>query len=105
MTEFEASVPVYYIVKRSLNDKEVVLINGVLEITPIYAAIIVDAHDWELANRLSNEVIYQSTMERALTLAKDLDYPSIVLGDAEFLDAVYEDGFREAVNIHVDTAG
>lgn len=94
-------VPLYYVVSRKLPPEEAFIVLHCLSITPCQCAVISDVHDCKLAITLSNEIIRAATDEDAHLIAKDLSIktkrPLMVIGEANFLDAVYPDGHREPI--------
>jgi hypothetical protein len=91
-------VPCYYVVNRSLRGEYVDAVMRALRIHPPHCSIISRIDDAPLALSLSREVIRASDDEHAQSIAfgiwKDTFRPTLVLGEAEFLDAVYEAGLR-----------
>jgi hypothetical protein len=98
---FDPKIPLYYVVNRTLPKDEATAVLDYLRITPVMCAIISDLLDGELALRLSNEVIRTNDDEHAREVANlistDLQRPCLVLGEANFLDAVFKDGHIEGV--------
>lgn len=100
---FEPRVPQYYCLKRGCTDPETEYILAALRITPILSVIISNPADCNFALKLSNEIMRSLTPEAAHLLAKQVSTgtgkPVLVIGEADFLDAYYHDGTKEAVAI------
>jgi hypothetical protein len=94
-------VPSYYVVSRKLEKEHAFAVIHALSITPCQCAVISDVLDASLALELSASVLRAATDKDALALAvliaEDSKRPVLVVGEADFLDAVYGDGRREAV--------
>jgi hypothetical protein len=94
-------VPSFYVVNRTLPKEQAFMVIHALSITPVQCAIISDPLDCNLAIELSPSVVRAATDKDALALAallaEDSKRPVLVVGEADFLDAVYKDGKREAI--------
>lgn len=94
--------PVYYEASSKLTDEQVDWVLHALSITPILCSIYVSPHDSELASKISDNNLRTMNLEAARDLAKYFHdnsggRPSLVLGEAGLLDAVYPDGKRECL--------
>jgi hypothetical protein len=96
MTDFEAPVPIYYVVKPNLTDDEVAVVQHSLTFTPIAAVIIINAYDGEQANKFSNKVIQASTLDSAHEMARamSVDRAVLIIAGDETFAGVYEDIVR-----------
>jgi hypothetical protein len=94
-------VPSYYIVSAKLPSEEAWSVIHALSITPCECAIISDILDARLALELSPNVRIAATDKDALGLAvlmsEEMQRPVLVIGEADFLDAVMPDGGRHPV--------
>jgi hypothetical protein len=94
-------VPLYYILRRGLQPEQVEAAALTLSITPCQAVFISNHIDAELALHFSDQVFSADSEALAILLAKrwaeDIGRPMLVVGDAEFIDAVFPDGHREAI--------
>jgi prepilin-type processing-associated H-X9-DG protein len=93
----EHLVPSYYTIEPDLTDAQVQSVLHALRITPIQATIIIDAHDGELAQKLSDKVI-RSSFNYAHRLALELAEPVIIILGKGF-NAYYADGHSEELSI------
>jgi hypothetical protein len=97
----EVVVPIYYVVSRKLPSEEAFMVIHALSITPCRCAIISDVLDCKLALVMSANILMAATDKDALGLAalmsEEMRAPVLVVGEADFLDAIYADGRREAV--------
>lgn len=99
----DVELPAYYIAARNTPLEHARFIADALGITPISVVVISDVADMELATQMNSPVLRTWSPEEALELAMaicDTDRP-LVIGDAVLLDAVYRDGRKETVPIHV----
>jgi len=103
MDEF-VEIPLYYVLSRSLPREEADAVMQVLHITPVRVAIVSDLLDTDLAWMFAPEVLRSDTDENALALARQLALDTrtaiLVIGKADFLDAVYVSGKRKAMAKH-----
>jgi hypothetical protein len=96
-------LPSYYVIKRKPSDEELEEAQRALCITPCSIAIVstYDQADYRLAQQLSQDVVWASSEMNAeltaLRLSKEFGHPVLIVGNAELLDAVYEDGVKEKV--------
>ena len=88
-------VPLYYVASRTLKEKDVAYISRILQISPVTCVLVSSAHDIELARQFADEVICLDAGDVERYAAKLS--PVLVIGDAEFLDVVYEDGTKESL--------
>lgn len=99
----DVAVPLYYVVSRNVPISEADSVLHMLRITPAELAIFSDPLDGELAQCLSNSICF-SPIDKAEGFAANLatraQRPVLLLGVAEFIDAVYSDGHREALLKH-----
>ena len=97
----EVEVPNIYVVNRRLPIEEAYPVIRALSITPVQCAVISDVLDAALALSLSPSIAMADTDKDALALAgllaEDANRPVLVVGEANFLDAIYATGRREAV--------
>lgn len=93
------NAPQYYICSRNITAEQVVNVQNALRITPCFVALVSEHKDSELASNFCSEVRYAPThiTAYALHLAEESNRPILVIGDAEYLDAVLEDGTRYAL--------
>ena len=100
----EVEVPSYYVLNRKLPDTEADAGWRALGITPVAAAIVSDLRDSSLAFHFAPSVQHVDNDQDALTLAGQLSAevgrPLLVIGEADFIDAVYPSGRREALAKH-----
>jgi len=108
MNEFDAKVPIYYVVRRGLSDHETEALLYAMQITPVLAVVITDPHDAELGLKLSSEILKTRTEMEAHELARhvsmDQGRPLLIIGEAYFLDEYYEDGTHNGVSINATEA-
>jgi len=94
-------IPLYYIVKRGLTAEQADAAMAVLSLTPCQAAFITNPVDAVLACHFTQQVISADADATAMKLARrwaeDIGRPMLVFGDADFIDAVFSDGRKEAV--------
>jgi len=95
-TSINFEVPLFYIVRRGLSDEQVEAAQAALFLTPCQAAFISSAVDEDLAWKLSSQVVY-GNIEAAKQWAEEIGRPMLFIGEAEFIDAVFPDGKREAL--------
>jgi hypothetical protein len=97
----DISVPVVYVVNRTIPREETFVVLQTLRITPCCCAVISNILDAELAIQLAPEVLRAETEEKAIelgkTVAANFKRAVLVVGQANFLDAIWSDGRREAV--------
>jgi hypothetical protein len=100
----ELVVPLYYVVNRYLPLEEAGAVMSALRITPVHAAIVSDHRDAQLGLQLAPHLMLaedeKSACMFAAKLARESGRPLLVVGEADFLDAVYPDGKREALAKH-----
>jgi hypothetical protein len=92
------AVPLYYVIKRGLGPEEIEKAKALLSLTPCQAAFVTEAVDAEMAWQIVPEVLYASSPE-AIVWAKQTGRPILTVGKTDFLDAVYEDGRHESLNV------
>ena len=94
--------PLFYVMKRGLPQKYLDAIADALCITPCQAVVISDLQDSHVAWNFAPMVMRADSDFMALTLAREwaqrTGRPLLVIGKAEFLDAVYRDGHTESVH-------
>ena len=90
----EPDFPVYYILNRQIRDADRILY--ALRLTPVDTAIVDDWLDMDFMAQLCQTIVMA---EKGSTDAvrETLQRPVLILGEAEFLDAVYADGHRESL--------
>ncbi len=88
----EPDVPLYYVVNRHMQDTDCVLY--ALRLTPVDTAIVSNVMDYDYAARLCQAVILTDEVEK--TRVK-LNRTVLIVGEAEFIDAVYADGRRQSL--------
>jgi hypothetical protein len=97
----DVEVPSLYVVSRKLPSDEAYPVIHALSLTPVQAVVISDVHDASLALELCPSLLRAGSDEDALVvaaaMAKDMSRPVLVVGEANFLDAIYASGRREAV--------
>lgn len=94
----EPEAPAYYVLGRNVRDVDA--IQAALRLTPVDTAIVYDALDFDFAASVFATIVRADTKhEQAaiLEFCRKLARPIAILGDAEFLDAVYADGRRESL--------
>ena len=92
-------VPLYYSVSSKLTDAQVNEVIHALSSTPVAAAIVTDAHDVDLALKLSGVIIQRSTLMAAEELARTFGEPTVIVNGGAELEAHYPDGHTEAISI------
>lgn len=107
MTEIVAS-PLFYVMKRGLDEKYVQAVQAALAITPCQAVVVSDLADAEVAWKFAPMVMRASDDFMALTVARhwatNTGRPLLVIGKADFLDAIYPDGHTEKIDSDVMNA-
>jgi hypothetical protein len=102
--EVEATVPAYYVLSRALDDPQIEFIHHALRITPIAAVLITDAHDCELALKLSDEVYCSQTPhDLAQQIYKETGQSVIIIADTQLLDGYNSDGTKTPGYAATDT--
>ena len=94
-------VPIVYVVNRQLPHEETLAVLQTLRITPCCCAVISNILDAEWAFQLTPGVLRADTEEKATEMATEiaLEYrrPVMVLGEADFIDAIWSDGTRSPI--------
>lgn len=93
----EPEIPIYYVLNKSVRDSEGVL--ATLRMTPIDAAIVTDWLDYDFACQIC-DVVAVTSPDQVTKIREMLNRPVLLLGEADFLDAVYADGRRESIAAH-----
>jgi hypothetical protein len=97
-------VPLFYVVSRHLPIEQVEVVLRIMRITPCFLAVISRVQDAALGLSVAPDVANAASDEDALALAKkmaiEIERPVIVVGEADFLDAVWADGRRESLASH-----
>lgn len=88
----EPRLPEYYVVSRHMQDADCIL--HALRLTPIDIAIVTNVLDYDYATQLCNAVILTDDAEKTRL---SLNRRVLILGEADFIDAVYADGRRESL--------
>lgn len=92
----EVRVPLYYSVKRGLEPEDIKRVQSALALTPCHAAFIGSPLDHDYALNFTEQVICAENPENVDTLAKEwaerIGRPMLILGCAEILGAVYQNG-------------
>lgn len=101
----ENLVPLYYEVRRDLNDAQIAEVVHALQITPVAAAIIANAHDCELASKLSDNVIRVSSLPDAHERAVKYGEPTVIVTGEIQLNAHYADGRTEEIEVGCGSDG
>jgi hypothetical protein len=87
--------------KRGLEDKYVEAVEAALSITPCQAVVVSDFADAPIGLRFAPMVIRSDDDVTALAVARhwalSTGRPLLVIGQADFLDAIYPDGHTESV--------
>ena len=101
----ELELPLYYVLNSGFPEEHVEEITRVLGIHPIQCAVYFSLNQARLASRLSPHTIRRGNekeaIETALLLAQQSGYPTLVVGTADVLDAVYASGRKEQVASYV----
>ena len=94
----EPEIPQYYVVSRSLADFYGA--QQALQLTPA-RVVIVDCNEWddyERAQSLGEQVVIacpgKTASEMAPLISESIGAPVLMLGDVDFVEAVYADGRR-----------
>lgn len=99
----ESMPPLFYVMARGLEQKFLDAIGDALCLTPCQAVVISDLQDASIAWNFAPMVMRADSEFIALTLAREwairTGRPLLVIGKAEFLDAIYRDGHVESVGI------
>lgn len=99
--EMDVRLPIYYILSRNFPADQVDSLAHVLSFQPIACVLISAVADAQLALKISGSVIRKNNEADALQAAKDIfsqtGHTSLVVGIANLLEAVYEDGTKEQV--------
>jgi hypothetical protein len=94
-------IPAFYVLNRNMDREQAALVLQALRITPVFAALVSDIRDAQLAITFAPQVLRANTEEDAykvaLAISAEKQMPCLILGTANFLDAVYHDGQREQV--------
>lgn len=91
-------MPTHYVLSRSFTDID--KLSRVFEITPILGCIVTEARDSELALKINPQIILSTDPENAAAyLFTEYGFPSVIIREAEGLQAVYADGRREEIAI------
>lgn len=102
----EAIPPLFYVMARGLEQKYLDAIGDALCMTPCQAVVISDLQDASIAWNFAPMVMRADSEFMALTLAREwatrTGRPLLVIGKAEFLDAIYKDGHTESVGLPQD---
>jgi hypothetical protein len=89
-------IPLYYCVRRGLNDEQLDAVSSLLCITPVLACVIFDAHDAQAASHLTTETMMAGNEASAHKLARKISLlhgqPLVVMGNCDFIDAYLPDG-------------
>jgi hypothetical protein len=97
----DIQTPAYYVLNRNISTEEVQAVLNALRITPVICAVISNVMDAELAMVCGSKVITAgSEIEAhrvAMQIALDSNWPTLVIGEANLLDAVYADGTKQEV--------
>lgn len=95
----EFVLPAFYIVSRGLSVEHAGFVLAALDITPIQVVIISDPADVQLAFTICPSVLRVDSDAAALETAKSISPTGtpLVIGQADVLDAVYPDGYKEPV--------
>jgi len=93
--------PLFYVMKRGLEDRFLDAIEDALSITPCQAVVISDTNDASTAMRYAPMVLRADDDVTALAVAREwalkTGRPLLVIGAADFLEAVYPDGHTETI--------
>ena len=99
------TTPIFYVLGRDLPRQYVDAAEVALTLTPCAAVVISDLQDAKIAWAFAPMVLRADTDLLALQLARQwavkTQRPLLVIGKAEFLDAVYFDGHTESVTMNV----
>lgn len=89
----DVAVPLFYVLNRRLPETEADAVMRALQLTPVFHAIVSNLLDTHLAFAFAPGVQHVNSDEDALLLAQklaeDTGRPMLVIGEADFLDAVY----------------
>lgn len=96
MSDFEPSIPAYYVVGKKLDDNQLGVVRHALNITPIAVVLVTDVHDNEVALKIHDNVRRVATLPEAYVLAKAIYQETgervAIIGDAILLDAYDANG-------------
>lgn len=91
--------PLFYVLKRGLSPEQADVAVELLSVTPCQAAVVRDFADTPIALSFAPQIFWANdevaACEFARKWATETGRPLLVLGEAEFLDAVFPDGRRE----------
>jgi hypothetical protein len=97
----EINAPIIYVVNRQLPKEETLAVLHTLRITPCCCSVISNILDAAWAEQLTTGVLRADDEMKAIELAKGiaLEYrrPVMVLGEADFIDAIWPDGSRSPI--------
>lgn len=96
------TTPILYVLRRGLPQKQLDAVMDALSITPCVAVVISDLEDAKVAWNFAPMVMRAETELLALQVARHwaekTQRPLLVIGKADFLDAIYFDGHIESLN-------
>jgi hypothetical protein len=98
----DVEVPIYYVVNPALEEGVIQAVSTFLRITPIHCALISEATHVSLVRNFTNTVLRvdeDKAHEAAKQLWLDYQCRSLVVGEANVIAAVYEDGRKEEIAI------
>ena len=94
-------LPQYYILNRELPEEYAEQVTRMLGMHPVVCVIVSSLIDARLGFRICGNVMRRrddaEAAATALEVAQQTGKPALVIGTADFLDAVYPDGRREAL--------
>jgi hypothetical protein len=98
----EPRIPNVYIIARMLNEAEQAYVHAALQITPCKCAIVANYDDLPVASMFcaSGAICVESEPAALVIAAKLVNEnirPVLVIGSADVLDAIYDDGMRETL--------
>lgn len=97
----EQQLPLYYILSRELHEEHAEQVMRMLGMHPVICVIVSSLIDARLGFRVSGNVMRRRDDAEAIRTAQEVaeqtGKPALVIGTADFLDAVYADGRREAL--------
>jgi hypothetical protein len=98
----DVQVPSYYILKHKPSEAELERVQRALCVTPCCLALLSvhDQEDYQAATSLACSVAWMDANKAhifAQQLFQETGHPTLIIGDAELLDAVFSDGRKEKV--------
>jgi hypothetical protein len=96
----DVEVPVCYIVNPALTGERIQQVSTYLGVTPVSCALISEATHLELAKQFATVILRvepEAAQETALQLWSEHGHRSLLVGEANLIAAVYQDGRKEEI--------